>query len=273
MRNKNFAYFAIVLFVSILAASTGLAITWGITERNALIFNSGSESSAIRVKQLADGNHEGLYQQLNRFSQEHNIALIIDGEGDGFPGLAVVDPLAILPWLNQHSATSARAEPGETERVYIFENTFCASAYAQTGACELTPPNSEITAVIAPPAGVSYHQYALVPGISTPLISARIILTSKDPVVLSKITQIFEQREFDTRAITPPPLWLELAQNRPIMISGGLFAGGLFCAAVFWKTRRQGFESKLRIRITARHLALTVRRRPHTLSITAVLGL
>lgn len=236
----------LVLFMGILASFVAWSLVWALEAREAHMFGSGPKSSEMLIRASGQEYDRGeLYADLDRILKDRNLALIVDGEGDGIPGLVVLDPHGVLPWMGGAPSAAAR---GEASSVYLFDGTYCAERYEETGSCELVPPDGAVVAATDAPAGVGYYQYALVPGDSLTLNAERVVVTTRDHDDLSEIADVLSRHGFTVD--TPPvsPLWRELPRDPLVAVSVGLFAVGLSFVSVSWAMRNARLQAEFLVR-------------------------
>ncbi|MDF5820501.1 hypothetical protein P4N68_05325 [Corynebacterium felinum] len=223
-------------------------LVWVIQVREAVVFGSDKNYSVLKVRGVlgATAEKSQVYRALEQQLRAHQAALIIDGNGEGLPGIFVLNPHGVIPWWPEGSV--AEVSDGGSE-VFLFRNTYCAQAYERVGRCAFLPAYSQVAGVIDPPPGADDYQFAMVPSAHSVLHNSTLVVVSSTPRVVESIQETLRQAGFRVDVDPVKPLWLELVHNPLLVISWGLFSFGMFLSAVYWKMCNTRFSNAMRIRL------------------------
>lgn len=240
--------FILALLMGILASFAVWSLAWTIQARTELTFGITDNYSQMRIagSPRAGESKAQVFEKLDDVLSAHGAALIVDGQGDGFPGIQAIDPKGVIPWLPSDLASGVEQD---VSKVAVFSDTYCARAYAHTQHCELLPPDSHIVGVTEPPIGAGYYQYVVIPHASTELSAARLVVASATPAAVESVATVLQESGFDVFVAPQPPLLRELAENPLVVISCGLFSLGIVFAALYWRLRNARLRAMFMIRM------------------------
>lgn len=243
---------------------------YGLKQTTTMAVNKSPLSSAYEAGSVDSGTVQ-LFENLNQALVFYNSALVIDGQGDGLPGLQVLDPAKQIPWLNNKATAN---DQYDYPQVYLFEDTYCSRTYQTTQTCPLLPIRGKVIDTIPKPQGTDYDQYAVIPSYSEQLSGGRFIFTNSTPALIETVSELLSAYSYKIRVDFEPPLWLELATNPLICISFGLFLIGIIFAAIYWRIlhERHAGEYRLRNSVGATQCKLLLDFTLHT-TVAIILGI
>ena len=163
---------AIGAMAGILFAFLAWSIVWALAGQQESSYGL-SQTTSFSVIGGDNATVPAAARSLTNILKSNDGAAVIDPQGNGAPGLSVIDPSGRIPWLPQESSVV-----GQAGTLWLFEGRYCADEDRTGLRCPLLPPDGTVAGKIPPPpqAGQSL-QFAAVLTAETPLPAGRYIVT------------------------------------------------------------------------------------------------
>ncbi len=171
-------------------------------------------------------------ERLTALLKEEGSAIIVDRQGEGLPGLEVIDPGQKISWLKEDPLL---AQDQDTTRVLLLEGSYCAKRWQENQTCPLLPERSQVAGNAKLPQSRASFQYLYTPSKDKDLVPGRYILTSPSQNLLDSLLLIFGAAGLEIASVQAEPFWLELISNPLFIISSSLLLLGLTCIWVYLK--------------------------------------
>lgn len=234
------------LLLSLLVSFVVWAIAWTVQGRSELTYNVGPASvSMILVDSMPALRPSAAISEFNSALAEFGVGVIMDGAGNGYPGLTVFDPSNKIGWLQKYSG---QITASQHPKVILFRGSYCAARWAATRSCPLLPPDAVVIGTVSPPTQVAQLQFVRVPSQAENLPPGRYIFSDLPDGFLAGITPVFGDAGLKLREIAAPAVLLELVANPLIVVSAALLALGSCAAAIHWRAMYGGRSREVRLR-------------------------
>lgn len=236
---------------TLLAALTftvGIAVTIVGDSRSDRTFGLGEKTAIIQVLPDLSQDQTLTVSDVEHWLSAYNLGLVIDGLGDGLPGLEVVDPAHLVSWLPRGAVRGIEHKhPGGS--TVVFQGTYCDKQWQTTRRCALVPQGSNIVGDALAPPGVKSQQYAYIPPPDYALHPGSYILTGGDSDALQSFKTMVESGGFSTAKPVRPGYLRDLVMNPFFEISLALaaLAAVLVAISLVGRFRRDQAEMVVRM--------------------------
>ena len=168
-------------------------------------------------------------RSLTNILKSNDATAVIDPQGNGAPGLSVIDPSGRIPWLPQESSIV-----GQAGTLWLFEVRYCADEDRTGLRCPLLPPEGTVAGKIPPPpqAGQSL-QFAVVLTAETPLPAGRYIVTGLPSAARDSFQEALESTGLRVVSARSVPAPVEILTNPTVIVAMGLLGAGLVAVWVY----------------------------------------
>lgn len=234
--------------LSALAFTVAIAVTLVADSRAERAFGLGEEAAIVHVSPDMSRDPSLTVLDVQHWLTNHDFGLVIDGLGDGVPGLTVIDPLHAVSWLPRDTARETVHEK-HAGSVFIFQGTYCHKEWQAAQRCALVPAGSVIEGEAPAPAGVKSQQYAYLPPPDDALNPGFYILSGGSEAELQSFKALVENGGFSTAAPVRPRYLQDLVMNPFVEISLALatLAAVLVATSLVSTFRRDRAEFMVRL--------------------------
>ncbi len=254
--NARISAFVIAVCIGILASFFVWEFVWTLENRESRSYGAFDNVSSLSVSRISnDGDNST--EKLFRVLVESKSSVIIDGLGDGLPGLLVLDPAGLINWMVPSEARMPRKQITD---VFLFEGSYCAQQYAKLKTCSLLPHNAQVVRTLSAPSGIDFERYAYIPMVESSLPGGRYVFSHSSHKLLDEVQDVLEENGYEIQSVSATPLWYDLVTNSLMIISTGMFFVGNIFVAIYWDiaySRRRG-EINIRIFSGASRSQITV---------------
>lgn len=246
----NILLFSTSFFLGILATFVAWAFQWTVDSWKEVTFNMPGEVTVLRLikgAQVIDSAEAyAMQERLKAYFYDQSLALIVSSSGDGRPEIVIADPHHLIPWFP--GCPSAGAEFPGTD-VYVFEGTYSEKLWKSSLAIPFLPPRAVVRGVIPAPHRAGNLQYVRCVGEEL-LPEGQYTFNTTDPAQIQYILSILHQMGFVVQSNTKIPLFVYLAQNPLMVITGFFLLAAYGCVVLYWflylcsRTREFGIRGR-----------------------------
>lgn len=221
-----------VLSIHVLALFVIVSLTWSASGYAQFTFSLGPDASTLQYVNAAGTTlPEETIDDLAAIAQTHQQAIVIDGAGSGMPGLIVLDPARMISWLPSKTGPLV---PSDRPHVYLFDDTYTAKTWSETGDCALLPDGAIVLGTIERPAGAEMLEYAWTPAHGCPLPPGLLVMSSSETELRQKVSSLYSDA-FDGAIVRPEQSnFARIVTNPLCVISYASLALGVTLLGLSW---------------------------------------
>lgn len=234
------------VLLGVIAAFVVWSIAWALQAREERTFGVSDNPAVVDLRSRGlNSEPDRTVARLTDLLARSKAALVVNSDGNGRPGVIVLDPVGIIPWLQ--GAPGPISAP-DSPRVALFAGTYCAREWSAYSTCALVPKSAKITAIVRAPADAESLQFAYSPVPGEGLPTGSYVLSTSDPAVVTEFLNITRTAGMEQGSVVAPPLSEELTRNPLTVMSVFLLLLGSVAAFVHWVIIARRREAELRIR-------------------------